>query len=122
MISTRKNREDKERSKKALEILNDNDPDCGPNHGFDPSEVDSKASDALRQFLEKAENDLSIVNVPIPTEEELDKMDKEVIYIDGADKYPGGAQKLADLLKKYSKSKSKFLKQPRKSNHIVDFT
>ena len=108
LISTRKNQQAIERSKKALEILNDNDPDYGPNHGFDPSEVNTKASDSLRQFLAKAENDLSIVEVPKPTEEELDKMDKELIYIDGADKYPGGAHKLAEVLKKCSNSKRKF--------------
>ena len=95
LVTTRK----AQQASKAEAILKDHDPDFGPNHGFDPKEINKKAGDKLRNYLKKAEQDLSIIDVPEITKEELDEID-ETIYIDEVSKiYPKGAEKLVELLK-----------------------
>jgi hypothetical protein len=95
VISTRKASQKTE----SEAVLNDDDGDIVANRGFKPDEVDKMAGKALAYYLARIDENIEIVDVPEVTSEELDSI-FEHIYIDGAEKHPGGATKLAELLKK----------------------
>ena len=94
IISTRKTIKKNE----ADALLNDDDDDIQPNHGFESS-VDEDSTMNLKIYKDLlAKNGEKIKADPV-TEKHLDSI-KESIFIDNANLFPGGATKLAPFLKK----------------------
>ena len=92
IISTRKS----QRKTEAEAILNDQTDDMPPCHGFETVDIDQQLIEIYNKLLA---NDGEAMTVDDVTEDQLDQV-PETIYIDNAHLHPGGAAKLAPILKK----------------------